>query len=71
MYFSEVHTPFLVQTKPSTLCFFTQIFFNEILMYQKDVGHMGSTQRTDKNPTKTQYKHDFFHIPAFSGIIYI
>lgn len=70
MCFSEVYTPILVQTKTSTLCFFTQVFFNDILMYQKDAGHTGSTQCMDKKPTQKQSKHNFIHTP-FLGIIYI
>lgn len=69
MCFSEVHTPILVQTKTSTLRFFTQVFFNDILMYQTNVGHIGGTQCIDKKPTQNQSKHNFIHIP-FLGIIY-
>jgi len=57
MHFSEVHTLILGQTKTATLCFFTQIFFNEILMYRKDAGHIGSTQCIDKKTLPKNYIH--------------
>lgn len=40
-------------------------------MYQKDVSHIGSTHCIEKNSIINQYKYDFIHLPAFSGIIYM
>lgn len=66
MCFFQVHTPILVKLG---LCFFPQIIFNKILLYQEDVGHICSTQCIGKTPP--ELKHNFILIPAFSGIIYV
>lgn len=56
--------------------FFTWVFFDKILDYQKDVSHIGNIQCINKKKNKTknntnQYQQDFIHILAFSAPMYI